>query len=111
MKKVKLADVSNKKWKISKEDRQRLDNKESANVSARAMESLAKSMVAHIEISKDVSELAKAILKAPPFKVETAPTPAPVEVVVQADTSKKRHRFTVVRDKDGFIDYVDVEQL
>lgn len=102
MKKVKLADVSKKKWNISKEDRQRLDNSESANVSARAMESLAKSMVAHIEISKDVSELAKAMMEAPPFKVD---------VVTEADTTKKKFRFTIVRDKDKHMKYVDVEQL
>lgn len=103
MKKLKLADVKrDKKWNISKEDRQRLDNSESANNSSRAMESLAKSMVAHIEISKDVSELARAMMQAPPFKVD---------VVTQADTTKKKFRFQVIRNKDGLIDYVDVEQL
>ena len=111
MKKVKLADVTKKKWNISKEDRRFLDNKESTNITTRAMESLANSMVAHIEISKNVSELAKAILQAPPFKMEPAPASKPVEVIVQAETTKKKHRFTVIRDKDGFIDYVDVEQL
>jgi hypothetical protein len=113
MKKLKLADVKrDKKWNISKEDRQRLDNSASVENSSRAMESLAKSMVvSQIEISKDVRELAKAMMKAPPFRVEQLPAPAPVKVTVQADTTKKRHRFKVIRDKDGLIDYVDVEQL
>lgn len=112
MKKIKLAEVKrDKKWNISKEDRQRLDNSESANVTTRAMESLAESMVAHIEISKDVRELAKAMMKAPPFKGEPAPAAKPVEVIIQADTTKKKHRFTVVRDQDDRIKYVDVEQL
>jgi hypothetical protein len=101
MKKVKLADVSKKKWNISKEDRQRLDSGESANISSRAMESIAKSMVTHIEISKDVRELAKAMMKAP----------APVEVIVKADTTKKVFRFKIIRHPDKTMDYVDVEQL
>ena len=112
MKKVKLAEVSGKKWNISKEDRQHLDNRASASTTTRAIESIAESMMANIEISSKISDLVAAILKTPHFSVAPEPAPAskPVEVIIPVDKTKKKYRFNVVRDKEGLIDYVDVEQ-
>jgi hypothetical protein len=115
MKKVKAAEVAKGKWRLSDADRLNLNSIETSNNVTGAMTKIAAAMVANIEASGKISELVQKILKSDQFKAGPAQGPATIQpsidVIVPVDKTKKKFRCTPVRDADGIIAYVDLEQL
>lgn len=103
-KKVKLNDVNKAGWKVSKTDQKTVRAAKTTITTTRAMNTLAKNSEANLALTEKLIEA-----------VETLPNkivpPAPAIPDPAQNKNKKKFRFNVNRDKDGYIDYVIVEEL
>jgi hypothetical protein len=116
MKKVKAAEVAKGKWRLSDADRLNLSSIETSKNVTGAMQTIVTAMEANIKILDKIAEhmdsrieginqLGKAL---PPGPATIQPS---IDVIVPVDKTKKKFRCTPVRDADGIIAYVDLEQL
>jgi hypothetical protein len=112
MKKVKAADVAKGKWRVNPGDRLNLSSQENSKAITIHLGKLAEVLQANMEfLDKMISSVENL------NKVEARPpTPAPmtpnVEVIVPPPKEvKKNYRVTPVRDDDGRILYVDIQQI
>jgi hypothetical protein len=116
MKTVKLKDVSKRGWRISPADRMNLNSIETSKAVQGAMATIAKAMDANIAIVDKIAERLERTTKNDERRSpRIAPAPSasmPVEVIMPpADKTKKAFRVTPVRDENGLIEYVDIQQL
>ncbi len=109
-KKVKAKDIE-KNWRVKKSDRASLSQARSAvkaGETFKKVDALAKSNeVLAQEIRNAVSTITYAIDKPKDPRQEPK-----IEVIVpQAKKVKKRFRLNIVRDQDGFMDHIDIEEV
>lgn len=102
-KKVKLEEVESKGWEVAESDKKTVRTAKTTIANNKAMGT----MVKNSETSLALTEKLIAAVEALPAKMVPA-TPA---AIVRADAAKKKFRFSISRDKDGFIEYVDVNQI
>lgn len=111
MKKVKLKEVAGKGWKIKKGDRSSLNTARAAASTSEAVDRMVQIAEINTEFINKIAEAADKLIAGIP------PAPGPrqppkIEVIVpRPDRKKLRFRFTPIRNVDGFIEYVDVEEL
>ena len=116
MKKIKAADVAKGKWRVKPGDRLNLSAQESNKAISTHLGKVAQVMEANIQILDKMSEhMDRRIEVINDFEAKL-PTPTPitpnVEVIIPpAKEVKKNFRVTPVRDDDGRILYVDIQQI
>ena len=112
MKTVKLSEVGKKGWRISPADRLNINSIETSKQVTGAMEKISQAMQTHIDV---LGKLAKKmdVVSIETGKAAIAPAAAPsIKVIVPPeDKTKKKFRCTPIRNENGFIVSVDIEQL
>ena len=112
MKTVKLAEVGKKGWRISPADRLNINSIETSKQVTGAMEKISQAMQTNIDV---LDKLAKKMDVVSVENSKTAITPAAapnIKVIAPPpDKTKKKFRCTPIRNENGFIVSVDIEQL
>lgn len=116
MKKVKAAEVAKGKWRIKPEDRLNLSAQANNTQISAHLGKLAEVMAANIQLLDKLSENMDKRIEVMTNVQARPPAPAPitpnVEVIVPPPKEvKKKYRVIPVRDDNGRIEYVDIQQL
>lgn len=116
MKQIKAKELANTKWRIKPADRLNLTTQENNKIISSHLSKFAEVMEANIKILDKFSENMDKNVHQDKNVQARHPTPAPitpnVEVIVPPPKEiKKSFRVTPVRDDDGRILYVDIQQL
>jgi hypothetical protein len=108
METIKLADIDKKGWRLKKEDRPHIRKVKAARAQAGAMTAVTEAMKANIQIIEKLAEKMDIRTESPGKSEITLP---PITVTLPVDKTKKKFRCTPVRNEDGLMLYVDIEQL
>lgn len=108
METVKLADLDKGPWKVSGKDRSHIRKVKADRAHTGAMEAITKSMEANVKIIDKIAERMGNI--SIPLGKSTDKLP-PINISLPVDKTKKKFRCTPVRNEDGEMLYVDIEQL
>jgi hypothetical protein len=106
---IKLADLDKGSWKVSEKDRPHIRKLKADQAQAGAMEGVVKAMAANIKILDKIAERMDIVSEPLGRKSETSLPP--ITVTVPVDKTKKKFRCTPVRNEDGLMLYVDIEQV